>query len=82
MIRALKASLQRIADRDPEQEVQGMALPVLDQVVSVARDALPGHPVIARLEVITPELVGSGEPIRAVDAMVAIDVLFEVLKRA
>jgi hypothetical protein len=81
MLRALKASLQRISERDPDQEVQGIALPVVDEVLGAARDALPDHPVIARAEdVVSPELIASGEPIRAVDALVVVDLLFEALR--
>jgi hypothetical protein len=80
MLRALKANLQRAVERDPEQEVQGMALPVVDEVVSAARDALGGHPVVARInDVISAETIASGEPVRAVDALVVVDLLFAAL---
>jgi hypothetical protein len=83
LLRALKASLRRIVERDPEQEVQGIALPVVDEVLRVARDVLPGHPVIARMEdIVSPEMIASGEPVRAVDALVVVDMLFEALKDA
>jgi hypothetical protein len=40
-IEALIASLRTMAERDPEQEVQGMALPVLDAVLQAVRSPRP-----------------------------------------
>jgi hypothetical protein len=37
-------SLETLIKRDPEQEVQGIALPVLDAVVEHARSFLPDDP--------------------------------------
>lgn len=68
-------------ERDPEQEVQGMALPVLDAVVSQAREWRPSDPVLDRVsDVISPAAVEAGEPIRAVDALLVVDLLFSTLK--
>jgi hypothetical protein len=83
MLRALRATLRPIVERDPEQEVQGIALSVVDEVLVAARDALPGHPVVERLDdAVSPEAIASGEPLRAVDALIAADLLFEALHDA
>jgi hypothetical protein len=40
-------------------------------------------PVIARMEdVVSPEMITSGEPVRVVDALVVVDMLFEALRDA
>lgn len=80
---ALRNTLQGIADRDPEQEVQGLALPVIDAVLSEASSLLPSDPVVdVSRGLITPETIEAGEPIRAVDALVVADQLYQALKHA
>jgi len=67
---ALVATLEPLTKRDPEQEVQGIALPVLDAVIEAARSARPDDPVVqAARGIITPEQIASGEPVRAADAL-------------
>jgi hypothetical protein len=59
-----------LTKRDPEQEVQGIALPVLDAVIEAARAARPDDPVVQSARgIITPEQIESGEPVRAADAL-------------
>jgi hypothetical protein len=71
-IGALIETLRRLTDRDPEQEVQGIALPVLDAVIESVRDVLAGDPVMAAVRsIISVEQIESGEPIRAADALLA-----------
>jgi hypothetical protein len=72
MITTLVDTLERLVDRDPDQEVQGIALPVMDAVIEAVRQVLPeDHPVVkAARSVISPELIESGEPVRAADALV------------
>lgn len=70
-ITTLIESLETLMDRDPEQEVQGMALPVLDAVVEHARSFVPDDPVVDTIRgVISPEQIASEEPVRAADALV------------
>lgn len=70
-IKALINSLTLLIQRDPEQEVQDMALPVLDAVLEAARKLLPHDPVVqATSGVITPERIISGDVVRAADALV------------
>lgn len=67
---ALIETLEPLTKRDPEQEVQGIALPVLDAVIEAARSARPDDPVVqAARGIITPEQIASGEPVRAADAL-------------
>jgi hypothetical protein len=67
---ALIETLEPLTKRDPEQEVQGIALPVLDAVIEAARAARPDEPVVQSARgIITPEQIESGEPVRAADAL-------------
>lgn len=81
----LLLSLREITKKDQEQDVMGIAVPILDMVVAAAREhVLPGDPVLERL----PELVSSdlsdpwGDSIRAVDALIAVEQLLLALDRA
>jgi hypothetical protein len=71
MITTLVQTLERLVDRDPDQEVQEFALPVMDAVIEAVRRVLPDHPVVkAARSVISPEQIQSGQPVRAADALV------------
>jgi len=68
-IKNLRSSLQHMK-RDPEQEVRGIALPVLGAVIEFARSALPDDSVVAEIrDIVSAEQIASGDPIRAVDAL-------------
>lgn len=84
MLVGLRDELRSIAARDPEQEVRGHALATLDAVIRAARHHLPpGHPVIDQAgEVISPEAVVEGEPIRAVDMLLVVTALEGALPNA
>jgi hypothetical protein len=56
-IESLVEVLETLTKRDPEQEVQGIALPVLDAVIEAVRG------------IVSPEQIVSGEAIRAADAL-------------
>lgn len=72
----LYTTLDNVVKRDPEQEVRGMAVPVLDKALSELKDLLAGDPVVAAIQdVISPEAVAEGEPIRAVDALMVVTIL-------
>jgi hypothetical protein len=69
-IEALVETLQALTKRDPEQEVQGIALPVLDAVIESVRAALPDDPVVKAVRgIVSPEQIALGEPIRAAEAL-------------
>jgi len=73
---ALIGSLEKLIARDPEQEIQGIALPVLDAAVRSIKDALPEDPVVTSLvELFSADFIGSGEPVRAADMLVVAEQL-------
>jgi hypothetical protein len=75
-IEALVKTLKKIVERDPEQEIQGIAVPVLDAVISQVRAACPDDSVIASIQdVISADSVALGEPIRAVDMLLVAEQL-------
>lgn len=60
-----------------------MALPVIDADLEAAREFAPGDPVIATMrEVVSPETVDEGEPLRAVDVLVVVDQLYAAFSEA
>jgi hypothetical protein len=67
---SLVETLEMLTKRDPEQEVQGIALPVLDAVIESVRRVLLDDPVVEAVRgILSPEQIASGEPIRAADAL-------------
>lgn len=71
-IDALVETLKELQHRDPDQEVQGIALPVLDAVVTSLKARMPNEPVVQALaDVISADMIGSGDPIRAADMLLA-----------
>jgi hypothetical protein len=79
----LLRTLRGVTDTDPEQEVQGMALPVMDAVLKAARELLPSDPVVATIrDVISPEAITEGRPLRAVDALIVVEQLHAALGQA
>jgi hypothetical protein len=68
---ALIESMQALIQRDPEQEVQGVALRVVDATIASVKAALPDDPVVAATsELFSADLIGSGEGVRAADLLV------------
>lgn len=75
-VEALISSLEKLIARDPEQEVRGIALPVLDAAVRSIKEALPGDPVVASIvEIFSADVIGEGEPVRAADMLVVAEQL-------
>ena len=69
-IQSLVQTLEQLTKRDPEQEVQSFALPVLDAVIESVRAVRPGNPIVEAVRgIISPEQIAMGEPIRAADAL-------------
>jgi hypothetical protein len=80
---ALEQTLASIVAADPEQEVRGIAVPVLDAVVAEARNAICDNSALAAIsDVISAETIAAGEPIRAVDALLVVSVLKPLLPNA
>jgi len=80
ILRALQRDLQKITARDPEQEVQGIAIPAVDAALAAIRDLIPESPVVSSIaDVISPDAIDRGEPIRAVDVLLVVGILREAL---
>jgi hypothetical protein len=80
----LRQTLAEIVKGDQEQEVRGVALPVIDAVIEAARAHVKqDDPVLNAITgLISPETIAEGEPIRAIDALVLVDQLLVALNRA
>jgi hypothetical protein len=76
-VRQLSESLRRINEKDPEQEVLGMAIPVVDAVLQAAREHLSvGDPLLAAVrDVMSPETVTHGEPVRVLEVLLVVEQL-------
>ncbi|WP_151484852.1 hypothetical protein [Streptomyces albicerus] len=69
-VEALIQTLEALTKGDPEQEVQGIALPVLDAVIESVRASLPDDPVVEAVRgIISADQIALGEPVRAADAL-------------
>ena len=76
MLGSLRDTLTNITSRDPEQEVRGIALPVLEAVLQGVRNLMPGDAIAPTVrDVISPEAIAEGEPPRAVDVLLVLDSL-------
>ena len=68
---ALIESMQALIARDPEQEVRGIALAVVDAAIRAVKEAKPNDPVVAATaELFSADLVATGEGVRAADLLV------------
>jgi hypothetical protein len=76
---SLQGQLARASAGDPEQEVRGMAVPVLAAIISEVKRVLVTSAVAASIEDVVTEQLISGEAVRAVDALVVVSALLEAL---
>lgn len=75
-VQALIKSLHTLVARDPEQEVQGIAVPVLAASLEAIKEAKPDDPVVkALVDLMSADFIGAGEPIRAADMLVIVEQL-------
>jgi hypothetical protein len=75
-VTALIKSLETMVKKDAEQEVTGIAVPVLDAAIEDIKAALGDDPVVLAVAgVISPDTIEAGEPIRAVDALLVAEQL-------
>ncbi|TDX04034.1 hypothetical protein [Kribbella sp. VKM Ac-2566] len=57
-------------DGDPEQEVQGIAIPVLDAALGAIKAARPNDAVVREVvELVSADVIGAGDSIRAADML-------------
>ena len=63
--------LEVIVERDPEQDVLGMAIPVVDAVLTEVKAAIGSDDAVVNMVegVISPESIARGEPVRAIDVL-------------
>jgi len=79
-LEALRQTLRNVVALDSEQEVQGIAIAVLDGVLSAARQVVPDNPAVQGLhDVISVEAAAEAEPVRAVDALLVTEQLLAAL---
>ena len=81
-LRQLHSDLETLVDRDPEQEVRGPALTLVDLVTAEARNNLPEGSTLGSqiTELISVELIEIGEPLRAADALIVVGQLLSVFE--
>jgi hypothetical protein len=72
----LQANLRQIATADPEQEVRGPPIAAVDAALSVVRDSA----VVSKVhDIISPETIEAGDPVRAVDVLLVVGILLSAL---
>jgi hypothetical protein len=78
-LKGLKTELKQMTKVAPEQDVRGMAIPVLDAVLEEAKGFLDANdPVVVRVEsVLSAESFGAEEGVRAVDLLVVVTILLD-----
>jgi hypothetical protein len=80
-VRSLRSDLRDATQRDLDREIEGPAVQEADAVLGAARPLIPdGHPVLGRLgDVVPPESIEGGEPVRAFDLLVVVDQVYNAL---
>jgi hypothetical protein len=69
-IEALISSLEKLVASDPEQQVQGFAVPVLSAALDDIKQAMPDDPVVQSLVgLVSADAIANGDPIRAADML-------------
>lgn len=77
---ALYEDLCRIVDGDPGQEVYGIAVPVIDELLTACKQFVPDDPVVKSIEgLMRPESLAANA-LRAVDAMLVVNQLTHALR--
>jgi hypothetical protein len=70
-VQALILSTQTLIQRDPEQEVQGVAIQVVDAAITAVKAAKPDDPVVAATaELFSADHIATGQGVRAADILV------------
>lgn len=84
-LRQLRSDLVALVDSDEEQEVTGIALHLVDAVLSEARVSLPPESTLSHqiVDLISADSIAAEDPpVRAADALVVVGQLLAVLDRA
>ncbi len=70
-VQAQMKCLRTLIARDPEQEVQGFAVPVLAASLEAIKRTKPDDAVVlALVNLMSADFIGAGEPTRAADMLV------------
>jgi hypothetical protein len=81
-LRQLYRDLFLVIERDPEQEIIGIALPVVDALIAEARlEVRSAHGGLAGsiVELISPTTCNDGQPVRALDTWLVVGQLVAAL---
>jgi hypothetical protein len=69
-IQAVISSTRALIQRDPEQEIQGIALAVADAAIEAVKAAKPDDPIVqSTASIYSADQIGSGDPVRAADLL-------------
>ncbi|MCP3911835.1 MAG: hypothetical protein GY713_12870 [Actinomycetia bacterium] len=68
-VEALIETLEPLVAKDSEQEIRGIAVPVFEATLDVLKEALPDDPVVQKVIGAYELEFETGEPVRAVDAL-------------
>lgn len=75
-VEALIKSLRTLTQRDPEQEVQGLAIPVVAAALEAIKRSKPEDPVVVALvDIFSADFISTGESIRAADVLIVAEQL-------
>ena len=80
-LKALRSDLRALSDKDSEQEVQSVALSVVEQVIQQAKAYLGDDNAIASsvIDIISADAIEESQPIRAADLLVVVGQLLAAL---
>lgn len=80
LINDLYRTLEKIADRDADQEIWAVAYGPIDEALKLASFHLDDHPVVSQVrELVSPETAAEGNPIRVVDILPVVSLLRSLL---
>jgi len=69
-VEALISATKTLIQRDPEQEVRGIALAVADAAIDAVKAAKPDDPIVqSTASLYSADQIASGEPTRAADLL-------------
>jgi hypothetical protein len=75
-VEALIRVLTPLVARDPEQEIQGIAIEPVAAAITAVKAAKPNDPVVAATpDLVSADFIGSGDSIRAADVLVVAEQL-------
>jgi selenophosphate synthetase-related protein len=75
-VEALIRSLGTVTARDPEQEVQGLAVPVMAAALEAIKRSKPDDPVVVALvDLCSVDVISADQPIRAGDMLIVAEQL-------